>query len=247
MSSEINVALGFVLSVHVAVLLLAVHGGQYFGFKKSAFVTGLGAVALVLASFSNRGTYRITPLLAMVAFAVANLTSLTALISSNFSVSKGLGLYKRTYILLFRRAVPLNSFVFVLLGAIYEEVIWRGGIQRILGDGPLAITMTSYVFTMAHVSLSKKMRWPRMIDVASFSLIVGACFAATHNIAFPILVHFTKNIMLLTLRHAADPQYRDTEREIATRFRMILARFGSLVKTPSVRVANPGPEKRTAS
>jgi hypothetical protein len=200
--------LDLVLLVHVALLLWAPYSGHYFGCKKSAFLLGL--VAMALLPFGWPIALGVSwPILAG-AVMLAELAAFIALSAANFSVSKGRRYLLSAHANLFRQISP-GAAALLLLSAVYEEAIWRLGLQQLLGGGLFSIALTAGCFALAHVCPSRKLRYPRMLDVGAFSLLMGVGFAVTQSFVFVTLVHFGKNCLIQAVRRAHDDLYRQRQ------------------------------------
>jgi hypothetical protein len=85
----------------------------------------------------------------------------------------------------------LSLFMIALLPAVFEEVLFRGGLQGILQrwlKKPwLAIVITSIVFSAIHAS------WFGFLPRIALGVVLGGIFYYTHNIWYSILVHFANN------------------------------------------------------
>lgn len=109
-------------------------------------------------------------------------------------------LYKKT-ILAMAQMKTIGDYLFALLvmalaPAIFEEVLFRGGLQQILGGWikrPLpAIIITSILFSAIHFSYFGFL--PRMW----LGLVLGLVFFYSRNIWLSILLHFLNNAMVVT-------------------------------------------------
>ncbi|GAB0167751.1 CPBP family intramembrane metalloprotease [Lysinibacillus sp. CTST325] len=95
----------------------------------------------------------------------------------------------------------LSIVAFMFIGALFEEVLFRGIIQNLLLvflEQPwTAIIITTLLFIGMHIQYFKK---PIMlINITIPSLIFGWIYFETNNILVPFLVHFLMNIGMTLL------------------------------------------------
>ncbi|MFJ7953947.1 lysostaphin resistance A-like protein [Lysinibacillus sp. NPDC096418] len=88
-----------------------------------------------------------------------------------------------------------NIFVFMFLGALFEELLFRGIIQNLIfifiENQWLSIIVTTLLFLAFHIQYFKK---PLMLfNISIPSLIFGWVYFETNNILVPIVVHFVMN------------------------------------------------------
>jgi membrane protease YdiL (CAAX protease family) len=97
-----------------------------------------------------------------------------------------LGMASNTFLIMM-----LNVFVFALVPAIGEELIFRGVIQKVLSDlfrsGHPAIWVTAFVFSAIHFQFYGFI--PRLI----LGLIFGYLFFWSGKIWVPVIAHFVNN------------------------------------------------------
>ena len=89
----------------------------------------------------------------------------------------------------------------MLVGATFEELLFRGIVQNLLllwlGNSWLAIGITTLAFVALHVHYFKK---PVMLlNITIPSLVFGWVYFQTNNIVVPIIVHFLLNIGITLL------------------------------------------------
>lgn len=87
-------------------------------------------------------------------------------------------------------AMALAFLAYCVLPAVLEELLFRGGIQRLLapyGDW-FAIFVTSLLFALVHTDLTQ------LPSVFLLSLLLGYTLAATKNLADAMLLHFANNL-----------------------------------------------------
>ncbi|MFJ8103562.1 lysostaphin resistance A-like protein [Lysinibacillus sp. NPDC096212] len=95
----------------------------------------------------------------------------------------------------------LSIVAFMFIGALFEEILFRGIIQNLLLvflEQPwTAIILTTLLFIGMHIQYFKK---PIMlINITVPSLIFGWIYFETNNILVPFLVHFLMNIGMTLL------------------------------------------------
>lgn len=95
----------------------------------------------------------------------------------------------------------LSIFTFMFLGALFEEILFRGIIQNLLhvfiDNQWFAIMTTTLLFIGIHIQYFKK---PVMlINITVPSLTFGWIFFETNNILVPLFVHFLMNIGITLL------------------------------------------------
>jgi membrane protease YdiL (CAAX protease family) len=90
----------------------------------------------------------------------------------------------------------LSLIMIALLPALFEEVLFRGGMQNLLHrwwKNPwLAIIVTSIVFSAIHGS------WYGFFPRVVLGMLLGGIFYATQNIWYSIIVHFLNNAAVVT-------------------------------------------------
>lgn len=92
-------------------------------------------------------------------------------------------------------------FAFMLLGALFEELLFRGIIQNVLymwfGHQWMAMLITTCLFIVFHVQYFKK---PIMLlNISIPSLTFSWLYFDTYNILVPIFVHFLMNLGITLL------------------------------------------------
>lgn len=95
----------------------------------------------------------------------------------------------------------LGIIAFMLIGALFEEILFRGIIQNLLlvllENEWMAIIITTLLFLGMHTQYFKK---PIMlINITIPSVIFGWIYFDTNNILVPFLVHFLMNIGMTLL------------------------------------------------
>ena len=90
----------------------------------------------------------------------------------------------------------LGIFSFMLIGALFEEILFRGIIQNLIyvfiENQWFAILTTTLLFIAIHIQYFKK---PIMlINIIVPSLTFGWIYFETYNIFVPFLVHFLMNV-----------------------------------------------------
>ncbi|MGG0775408.1 CPBP family intramembrane glutamic endopeptidase [Bacillus rugosus] len=95
----------------------------------------------------------------------------------------------------------LSVFAFMLLGALFEELLFRGIIQNLLfifiENQWIAILITTLFFLGFHIQYFKK---PIMlINISIPSLTFGWIYFATNNIFVPFVAHFLMNLGITLL------------------------------------------------
>ena len=94
-----------------------------------------------------------------------------------------------------------SIFAFLFVGALFEELLFRGIIQHLLyiwlDNQWMAIIITTLLFLGIHVQYFKK---PIMfINIAIPSLVFGWIYFETNNILAPFVVHFLMNLGMTLL------------------------------------------------
>lgn len=95
----------------------------------------------------------------------------------------------------------ISMFAFMFLGALFEELLFRGIIQNLLyiiiDNHWIAIITTTLLFLGIHIQYFKK---PVMfINIAIPSLVFGWIYVETNNILAPFIVHFIMNLGITLL------------------------------------------------
>lgn len=95
----------------------------------------------------------------------------------------------------------LPIFVFMLLGALFEELLFRGIIQNLLfifiENQWIAIIATTLFFLGFHIQYFKKPIMLINISIPSFTF--GWLYFETNNILVPFVVHFLMNLGITLL------------------------------------------------
>jgi membrane protease YdiL (CAAX protease family) len=206
-----------IAGAHVAMLAVAPYSAHYLKLKKLALASGLIAVGLASWCFAGVIKWRVQSAAIPIAFCLAQVSSLVALSSANFSFRLGWRQFEQFYRHLPWRRPPLFAGAVILLAAIYEEMIWRQLLMTALGGGFIANIVVTLLFCACHISERRKIRYPRMIDLGFFSLVAGLSFQVTGNLAFVSLIHWLKNSMIFLIRCRQDPQYSGAMRSVRDR------------------------------
>ena len=95
----------------------------------------------------------------------------------------------------------ISIFAFLFVGALFEELLFRGIIQNLLyiwlDNQWMAIIITTLLFLGIHVQYFKK---PIMlINIAIPSVVWGWIYFETNNILAPFVVHFLLNLGMTLL------------------------------------------------
>ncbi len=84
-----------------------------------------------------------------------------------------------------------------LIGAIFEEIVFRGFMLRRLlklyDNLPFAVILTSLLFGMIHVGPSQPLNF---IYILIISVIYGLSYVDTNSLIAPILIHLIINVLL---------------------------------------------------
>lgn len=100
--------------------------------------------------------------------------------------------------------LPTARRVVELTGrAVYEEAFWRGtlqvGLTKLLG-APLGVAGGAILFAARHLDLARVCKWPmgraRTLELALFSLLLGACYASTGRLMLVVGIHLARNLLL---------------------------------------------------
>lgn len=209
---------GAALFVHVACLLAAPYSSMYHRLKNAGLVSGAAAALLLLTtrahvSFSCAWTLSSTVL--------AYATLLCALCLANFSVTLGAHNFRRAISPSLVLRVPFPALIMILCGAVFEESIWRVGVQSYLGNNAIAIVITTVLFHRCHIVSSKRIRTPKMLDLWCFSAVCGIAFALSHNLYCVVLIHGIRNVHLFALRCYHEPKYRDSFKAVQNRVQLM--------------------------
>ncbi|WP_134091044.1 CPBP family intramembrane glutamic endopeptidase [Olivibacter sp. XZL3] len=98
--------------------------------------------------------------------------------------------------------IDIFSFSYVVLVApIFEEIVFRGVIQRGLSErySPVVgILVASVLFTVLHVSL---------IGTFLFSLFIGWIYSQTKNLLYCVIMHVAVNLVAFGMRFVIFKQY----------------------------------------
>jgi membrane protease YdiL (CAAX protease family) len=93
----------------------------------------------------------------------------------------------------------LSLIMIALLPALFEETLFRGGLQNLFArwwKSPwAAIIVTSILFSAIHGS------WYGFFPRIGLGIILGAVFAYTHNIWYNIALHFINNATVVTIMY----------------------------------------------
>lgn len=134
-----------------------------------------------------------------------------------FGALAGLLLYYATAAAIFRRLWSPAAFLRELrlalvvqrssarrlatLGArsVYEEALWRGTVQVLLGNGVLSILSTAFLFTLRHIYLHR--RQPRaasrlLVEFFLFALVLGVLYRLWGGLVPVIAIHFVRNLLI---------------------------------------------------
>lgn len=86
--------------------------------------------------------------------------------------------------------------------AIWEELFWRACIQgAFVGfiSTEVAVIITSFLFWSVHTHRFKN-SLPRMIELFSFSLVLGTLFEVSQSIVLCATIHFIRNMLIIGYR-----------------------------------------------
>jgi len=89
-----------------------------------------------------------------------------------------------------------------LITALYEELFWRLSLQSVLRHffGPwIAVLLTASLFFIVHIPRLKG-QWPRALEMAYFSMMLGFIFQATQNYWVLVIIHFLRNAGIVIYR-----------------------------------------------
>ena len=216
------------LCAHVGLLLAAPRTSHYYKLKKLALVAGALAVPFLLW---GNGWPTITVRLVAISCVVAYGALLCALCLANFSVSLGLRNFRKALSLGVLVETPAAATM-ILCGVVFEEVIWRAGVQVRLGNNFMAVVAGAVLFHLCHVVKSKKVRIPKMLDIWFFSAVVGVAFLLTHSLFMVIVIHAMRNLHLFHLRYRHEKKYQDMIDTSQTAFRSAVRRKLALLSKP---------------
>lgn len=107
-----------------------------------------------------------------------------------------------------RPASPLESittfFMVAIMAAVWEEIIFRGLLQRLLEagtrNGHLAVWLTALIFTAIHFQFYSFL--PRLV----LGLVLGYLFWWSRNLWVPMLAHFLNNAVYVLYSWYAGPE-----------------------------------------
>lgn len=93
-----------------------------------------------------------------------------------------------------RRAAELG------LRALWEEALWRGTLQVVLGGGVAAIGSTAVLFSLRHQYLlwiSHRTRGGRLpLEFFAFSLVLGVHYALSERLLLVVGLHWARNLLI---------------------------------------------------
>jgi membrane protease YdiL (CAAX protease family) len=199
--------------IYVVCLLIAPFAKQRVRWKQWALASSIAAAGMItIASMYDKRAQDSSVLYCVVHVMLgavgASVTSFISLWTANFRWSTGLRHWKESYRLVVACRPNLVILSTLILAACTEELLWRCILQSWMGNGVVAIAVTTSLFCGAHLPQSRKVRLPRLLDVASFSLVAGILYAATDSIIVIFVAHSLKNYQLLMLRYRLEPHYR---------------------------------------
>ena len=207
----LEMLIGLLLGVHIVVLVSAPHTRNYRLQKRLALTSGL-LIVLLSGMVSHRpAQIGVVPAL-LIALPASQAGVFAALWSCQYSFRRAVRLWRFCFS---TKQYPLIHIVFIVIAAFCEESIWRQELQSILGGGLIAVTFTSVVFYFSHVGVSRKIRIPRVIDIFSFSLLVGMVYHWTNSLTAAVATHSIRNIQLFGLRYARDGKFHSAMDETA--------------------------------
>jgi membrane protease YdiL (CAAX protease family) len=164
-----------------------------------------------------------------VAIVVASLSVFVALSSATYSFGRGWHHLKHCYLNLSWKHLSVFKLIVILLAAIYEEMIWRQLFMATLGYTSMANFLVTFLFCACHISVRKKVRFPRMLDLGFFSLLIGICFQVTKSFAFVALVHWIRNSLVFLVRYRLDPEYRQSVQVVQKELLLRLPVFSRII------------------
>jgi|GEM_PF-4642340 len=194
------------LILHVLCLMVAPYSKHYRQIKRVALVLGVLSIVCLPATSWASYSFKLRPDTLLYTILLGNLAFLVSLVSARYSLKIGWG----NFVFFYRRLGRTHLGVYTLLlliMAFYEEVIWRGAIQVMLGNSVWAILLMCPLFYLSHVPPTRKFRIPRVIDLCSLTLIQGFCYYAFDNLSMVIGIHFIKNLCSYSIRYQKDAKY----------------------------------------
>ncbi|MFP4432549.1 MAG: CPBP family intramembrane glutamic endopeptidase [Spirochaetaceae bacterium] len=159
---------------------------------------GLGAIALAVGGFpGQRGPLGLLPSAALGAVAAAPpLLAVYAMGRSPRPAFRELLRISRNFVRDYLSPISLPAIVLLSVAAgLGEELLFRGLIQRVLSERlglAAALVATSAVFALLHAVTRAYAFYAFLL-----SLYLGVLFAATGNIAVPIVTHAVYDAVLL--------------------------------------------------
>jgi membrane protease YdiL (CAAX protease family) len=219
--------------IYVSLLIFAPYSNHYFRMKRLAFVSGLVIAILIPLALADDIKWTLSPAAIPAAIGVAHLSVFVALSSATYSFSRGWRHLKQCYPNLSWEHLSVFKLIVILLAAIYEEMIWRQFFMTMLGHTSMANILVTLLFCACHISAQKKIRFPRMLDLGFFSLLIGICFQITKSFAFVALVHWIRNSLVFLIRYRLDPEYRQSvhvvQKELLLRF-PVFSRISAMIR-----------------
>lgn len=203
--SNFQSAGSILLCGHLACLLAAPYSSYYHRLKKLALWLGVFALPAIV---SRAPHITITIRLIILAFVFAYVALFCALSFANFSMIQGFHNFRKAFSFRIFK-VPPAMLILILFGALFEECIWRVGVQTALGNGTAAMIATALLFHLCHLVRSRKLRIPKMLDIWCFSLVNGFVFSATSSLFAVVVIHAVRNIHLFRLRYEHEPKYHN--------------------------------------
>lgn len=114
---------------------------------------------------------------------------------------------------------PLTRLLVLGGRAIYEEALWRGTAQAVLGNGWFAIGAVSLLFTLQHIYLSRINSRPvhprAAAELFLFSVAVGLMYIASAQLLLVVGVHWIRNILIGLCSSPQSPRFAEHSPSLA--------------------------------
>lgn len=105
-----------------------------------------------------------------------------------------------------RYYLNLDIMVRYLIISAYEELLWRGSIQYLLGNSIIAIFATSAFFLLRHLGSAHEFYPSELLELFLFSCFLGLVFFYTRSMCLITIIHATRDINLSYLRNSHGEQ-----------------------------------------
>lgn len=162
-------------------------------YNQLAFFIGLFLISIFQRYRILLNLYNYNPLWLISGLLTGHLLFFVSLIINRLSLKEALKFslpFKSIYRYYLSHKLIVRKYFFVSL---YEEFLWRGTIQYLLGSSYLAVTITAFLFTITHVRQRGNNVF-EILDLLLFAFLLGLLFFCYQNILFVIILHAIRNI-----------------------------------------------------